>query len=317
MSSDEESVEVQPEDEGGKEIYPYGEYEGGRDDQLDRNGFGSALLPNGDIYEGNYLHGKRHGIGMYCFKNGARYYGEWKKGMKHGNGVFCYPDGSRYEGKWKKDLKHGHGFYYYPNGDIYEGNYYKNQRTGLGLYKFANCKVLISGLWKGGQLNGPGIVRYVPYQFHGKFEKNLPKGPGCFTFEGKYILHGFYLNIRDPSFDYVGAAEELDLGGGNRENENDDDYSQPSKGIVPIWRTRHLSPYKEELLPPEPEDFPRPETPDSMIDIIEYLQKQYGAEQKMSIEEEADEHRRTTTPVPAELLIEDEAQPMPPGNIDV
>lgn len=47
----------------GQEAYPYGEYEGGRDDQLDRHGFGSALLPNGDIYEGYYLHGKRHGRG--------------------------------------------------------------------------------------------------------------------------------------------------------------------------------------------------------------------------------------------------------------
>lgn len=55
-------------------------YEGGRDDQLDRHGFGRAILPNGDIYEGSYMHGKRHGKGLYVFKNGARYDGDWKNG---------------------------------------------------------------------------------------------------------------------------------------------------------------------------------------------------------------------------------------------
>ncbi|KAL3266474.1 hypothetical protein HHI36_010644 [Cryptolaemus montrouzieri] len=315
MSDEDLSNVDSPEDGEGKEAYPYGEYEGGRDDHLDRHGFGSALLPNNDIYEGNYVHGKRHGIGLYCFKNGARYYGEWKKGMKHGHGVFHYPDGSRYVGNWRKDLKHGHGFYYYTNGDIYEGNYYKNQRIGLGSYKYDGINVVAYGVWNNGQMNGPGVIRYIPYRFHGSFEKNLPKGPGCFTFDGKYMLHGFYVNLRDPAFDYVGA-DELDLGGGEAGDEEIRE-EQPPKGIVPIWRSRNVTEFKEELLPPEPTDFPRPESLDSMIDIIEYLQKQYGQEQHMAVEEEMDEHRQTTTPVPTDLLIDDEVTPMPPGNIDV
>jgi len=58
MSSDEESVE----DEGA----PYlGEYEGDRNENEERHGKGKAKLPNGDIYEGEYLHGKRHGHGTY------------------------------------------------------------------------------------------------------------------------------------------------------------------------------------------------------------------------------------------------------------
>lgn len=63
--SDEE-LEPEKAGEGGEggERYPYGEYQGGRDEQLDRHGYGSALLPNGDIYEGNYFHGKRHGEGI-------------------------------------------------------------------------------------------------------------------------------------------------------------------------------------------------------------------------------------------------------------
>ena len=65
MSDDELEEEKAGEEGEGKERYPYGEYEGSRDDQLDRHGFGSALLPNGDIYEGSYYHGKRHGKGNF------------------------------------------------------------------------------------------------------------------------------------------------------------------------------------------------------------------------------------------------------------
>lgn len=63
------------------------------------------------------------------------------------------------------------------------------------------------GTWKNGRMEGPGILTYSSYKYHGNFDKNLPKGPGCFTFDGKWMQHGFYINIRDPAFDYVGAEE--------------------------------------------------------------------------------------------------------------
>lgn len=56
-------------------------------------------------------------------------------------------------------------------------------------------------------MEGPGIINYPNYKYHGNFERNLPKGPGCFVFENKYMQHGFYANLRDPAFDYVGAEE--------------------------------------------------------------------------------------------------------------
>nr|CAD7196151.1 unnamed protein product [Timema douglasi] len=74
------------------------EYEGERNDSNQRHGQGRALLPNGDVYEGQYRNGKRHGGGLYVFRGGARYEGQWKKGVKHGEGKFHYPDGSWYEG---------------------------------------------------------------------------------------------------------------------------------------------------------------------------------------------------------------------------
>lgn len=74
-------------------------YEGERNEKGDRHGRGKALLPNGDMYVGQYCKGLRHARGLYVFKNGARYDGEWRQGVKYGQGTFWYPDGTRYEGK--------------------------------------------------------------------------------------------------------------------------------------------------------------------------------------------------------------------------
>lgn len=281
----------------GKEVYPYGEYEGQRDENLDRHGFGSALLPNGDIYEGEYIHGKRHGKGMYCFKNGARYKGDWKKGMKHGKGEFLYPDGSRYKGQWKKDLKHGLGRYEYVNGDIYEGSWFQGTRHGLGTYTCKADNVTHYGTWKEGKMEGPGIINYPYFRYHGTFDKNLPKGPGCFTFDGKYMQHGFYVHVKDPKFDYLGA-EELEITENQAETDTKEDFNL--KRMVPIWKARSITEYKTELLPQEPIALPVKDSEDSIIDIFDYLEKQYGKE---GVQVES-EQRLTPSPIPEDLVVD-------------
>lgn len=37
------------------------EYEGDRNEAGERHGVGKAVLPNGDVYQGQYENGKRHG----------------------------------------------------------------------------------------------------------------------------------------------------------------------------------------------------------------------------------------------------------------
>ena len=50
------------------EEYYFGQYDGDRNEAGERHGNGRAILPNGDIYEGEYEAGKRHGEGTYKFK---------------------------------------------------------------------------------------------------------------------------------------------------------------------------------------------------------------------------------------------------------
>lgn len=94
----EKSVSSPHLDEHGElEIDPLGVYEGERNENGERHGDGKTLLPNGDMYVGQYRNGLRHGKGVYVFRNGARYNGDWRHGQKYGQGIFWYPDGTRYE----------------------------------------------------------------------------------------------------------------------------------------------------------------------------------------------------------------------------
>ncbi|RZF40252.1 hypothetical protein LSTR_LSTR007452 [Laodelphax striatellus] len=180
-----------------------GKYEGKRNEANQRHGLGFALLPNGDMYDGQYKFGKRHGKGIYVFRNGARYHGTYRQGMKHGIGKFIYPDGSTYEGEWKKDEKHGYGVYRYANGDHYEGSWHKGKRHGHGSYFHKKDGVKYSGFWEKGKRQGTAQVHYAKFRHHGKWKDNRPIGEGCFTFDTKAIQLGHYLFIEEKHKNFV------------------------------------------------------------------------------------------------------------------
>ncbi|KAI4481388.1 hypothetical protein M0804_009508 [Polistes exclamans] len=225
-----------PGEYGEVEENPLGLYEGDRNEQGDRHGFGKTLLPNGDMYVGQYCEGLRNGKGIYVFKNGARYDGEWRQGLKYGQGIFWYPDGTRYEGteectkigsdsdskkplghlfermslktgEWKRDTKYGFGVYFYENNDVYEGSWKKNLRHGLGTYLYAATGIKFMGTWIKDRMQGPGQFVYPRHRYHGYWELNLPLGRGCFTFENACMQHGHYVHLRDP--DYEQTEEEI------------------------------------------------------------------------------------------------------------
>ncbi|CAF0773252.1 unnamed protein product [Adineta ricciae] len=187
-----------------------GTYEGDRNENDERHGFGKAILPNGDTYEGQYENGKRHGTGTYRFSNGARYVGEievpwsfletvcpfesgeYQKHKRHGRGTFHYPDGSKYDGEWNENIREGHGTYTYPNNDTYEGEWKNNQRYGKGTYTYATTKAQYIGTWIEGKRQGPGEMQFAQYRYIGKFHENYPKGKGRFVFKNGYQQNGEY-----------------------------------------------------------------------------------------------------------------------------
>ncbi|XP_047368596.1 radial spoke head 1 homolog isoform X4 [Vespa velutina] len=255
-----------PGEYGEAEENPLGLYEGERNEQGDRHGFGKALLPNGDMYIGRYCEGLRNGKGIYVFKNGARYDGEWRQGLKYGQGTFWYPDGTRYEGDWKRDTKYGFGVYFYENKDVYEGSWKKNLRHGLGTYLYAATGTKFMGTWIKDRMQGPGQLIHPRHRYHGFWELNLPYGRGCFTFENACMQHGHYVHLRDPNYeqteeDEVGDLDTtMDVEARTDEETIEDKLAEETpfepvplkKGVLPVWRARCITPYNSELLPPEP-----------------------------------------------------------------
>ncbi|XP_024869517.1 radial spoke head 1 homolog isoform X2 [Temnothorax curvispinosus] len=243
-----------PDERGELETDPLGVYEGERNENGERHGDGKTLLPNGDMYVGQYCNGLRHGKGIYVFKNGARYNGDWRDGQKYGQGIFWYPDGTQYEGEWKRDAKHGFGAYHYATNDVYEGSWKEDLRHGMGTYLYADTGTKFMGTWMEDRMEGPGQLIHARCRFHGFWKLNLPYGRGCFTFDNVCMQHGHYVHVRDPTFDgptWITLNEIIIM------QENDDDKSQlkkgrsPRIGVRPMWRARCITPYNPELLPPE------------------------------------------------------------------
>ncbi|XP_011631952.1 radial spoke head 1 homolog [Pogonomyrmex barbatus] len=226
-------------------------YEGERNEKGERHGDGKALLPNGDIYVGQYHNGLRHGKGIYVFKNGARYNGDWRHGQKYGQGIFWYPDGTRYEGEWKHDVKNGFGAYYYANNDIYEGSWKDNLRHGMGTYLYADTEIKFMGTWIKDCMEGPGQLVFPRYRYYGFWKLNLPYGRGCFTFENICMQHGHYIHVRDPTF--TGLIDTKDTEKADNEKLELKESASSRMGILPKWRARCITPYNPELLPPEAE----------------------------------------------------------------
>ncbi|CAN8196954.1 unnamed protein product [Coccothraustes coccothraustes] len=217
--------------EAGKDI---GEYEGDRDGEGQRHGFGKARLPNGDTYEGEYEHGLRNGHGTYRFKNGALYTGNYLQNKKHGKGVFFYPDGSKYAGDWVYDQRQGYGEYLYANGDTYTGEWANNKRHGQGTYVYKETGSKYVGCWVNGIQNGPAELIHLNHRFKGRFLNGKPLGRGKFIFDIGCEQHG----------EYIQPVQE-------KEEEDED---EPPLALEPIWKVSEItkitpwSPHDEELL---------------------------------------------------------------------
>lgn len=88
-------------------------------DSYSENGFGTASLPDGSIYEGYFRDGLFHGQGTRTWKDGHKYEGEYKDGLPHGHGVETWSDGTRYEGEFLDGEIHGKGTVHWKDGRSY------------------------------------------------------------------------------------------------------------------------------------------------------------------------------------------------------
>ncbi|XP_028404775.1 radial spoke head 1 homolog [Dendronephthya gigantea] len=233
-----------------------GWYEGGRDSEGQRQGYGEASHKNGDKYCGGYETGKRHGFGKYKFRNKARFEGEYCKGVKDGMGTFIYPDGSKYEGEWKAGIRDGLGKYTYVNGDWYDGSWKHNTKEGHGVYYHSETEAKYTvnqfshnvikpslirqhfvRMWSAGIREGYGGMMNNHFTYHGYFKNNNPYGPGTMSFNGcqqhgEYVLtdvfvrkNGMLETEQEPTWrctELVYSSAPKESSSDEQEEDNDD-----------------------------------------------------------------------------------------------
>lgn len=145
---------------------------------------------------------------------------------------------------WKRDLRHGFGEYTYTNRDRYEGAWYKNERHGVGTYHYYENGVKFRGTWKNDIRMGPVEINYGNHRYHGIWNEEYPVGPGCFSFDRKYIMRGFFMLPFASGEEEEEEAEELD----------------GEKQVEPVWKVTGIEKYEYKNLPQEPLPYALPDS---------------------------------------------------------
>lgn len=137
----------------GKEVLPDGTVYEGQFVADQKRGKGKLTWPGGEsFYEGEWRHDKYQGKGKLQWDDGRTYEGLFHDGNLDGKGTMICKDGRKYHGDWAMDKMHGFGTYNWPkpNERVYEGHWRNNTIHGRG--KFINSDGVIKlGLWDNGQ----------------------------------------------------------------------------------------------------------------------------------------------------------------------
>lgn len=160
--------------------------------------YGRVVYPNGDHYEGEYIHMRRHGSGtfqsLYCT---IEYKGTWKHDKKHGFGCEKLADGCQYEGYFEEDMRHGEGQLIKSNGDVYIGGFKQGKQSGYGKWTRQDGK-RYEGEWEEGVIQGKGTLISKDKAYTGQFVQGKKEGMGVLTwgdfkYEGEFAgnkMHG-------------------------------------------------------------------------------------------------------------------------------
>ena len=152
--------------------------------------------------------------------------------------------------------------YCYRNQDVYEGNWIKGVKHGVGCYTYKETNVYFKATWQDGIRKGPIEVVYPNYRYHGSYDKQLPIGPGVFSFGMKYILTGHFELISNPttiniSLETVNNDTRNSLVSTTEEQDLLKSPTNPNTNCcIAQFVSKSIMPYKYSILPQEPIPLP-------------------------------------------------------------
>mmetsp|Transcript_12133 Transcript_12133/g.23047 ORF Transcript_12133/g.23047 Transcript_12133/m.23047 type:complete len:355 (-) Transcript_12133:151-1215(-) len=158
-----------------------------------RSGTGLVYLPDGSIYEGQWLLNLPSGEGRLIFSSCDYYEGQFELGSINGRGKLYRADGSYYEGNWVNSLPHGAGREEWPDGQFYEGDYRCGKKHGFGRFLWESASYY-EGEFQDNRIQGKGVCVWSNgRKYAGEWKNNLMHGQGKFetndgrSYEGQYV----------------------------------------------------------------------------------------------------------------------------------
>jgi SH3-like domain-containing protein len=119
-----------------------------------------------------------NGYGTAALPRGGRYVGEFREGVRAGRGSMAYPDGTRYEGNWQDDRPHGKGTHFSAGKFDYTGEFANGLRHGQGTLKIVGGKTYV-GEWQDDVPHGQGkLTDPGEGEFTGQFMNGRRHGQG-------------------------------------------------------------------------------------------------------------------------------------------
>ena len=160
------------------------------------HGRGQSFQPaDGTYFDGNFVNGKRHGKGNSATTS-ATYIGNWQYGRQDGFGQYTTrrpsEDGTetvwQYEGLFKNNLPHGQGKLVpleSPSAGLCCGIFEAGNFVGPGYRISPDGTSRYQGMFRGGELNGPGTCDRGGVSYRGHWANGTPLGE-------------FAVHIKDP-----------------------------------------------------------------------------------------------------------------------
>lgn len=97
---------------------------------MEPHGIGKLTFGNGEVYEGNFVHGRMTGEGKRTFVDGSSVEGNFTNGIINGKGKHTFPNGNFYEGDFKDGEMTGKGKIVDADGNvIQEGSFFNGERV--------------------------------------------------------------------------------------------------------------------------------------------------------------------------------------------
>lgn len=143
-----------------------------------RKGSGSMTYPDGAQYDGNWQNDKPHGKGRLFSAGKFEYTGEFSNGVRQGQGTLKVVGGKMYVGEWQDDVPHGQGTLSEPGKEEFTGQFVNGRRHGQGEALYPGG-ARYKGEWANDIPNGQGVKIMVDgMQFSGEFRNGFMHGSG-------------------------------------------------------------------------------------------------------------------------------------------